>query len=74
MADEKKVPKFGYIVAMAQLPNCQLCDKGRTAHYDGKTFQGPWAYMCRMCWTQYGPGKTGVGFGQEMIVVESESE
>ena len=52
----------GHEVEVVELPMCSFCDQ--TATYDGKTVHGPWAFMCRDHWMQYGPHRTGVGFGQ----------
>ena len=41
MATEKPLKKLDR--------NCQLCElrgKTTTAHWDAKTLQGPWAYLC----------------------------
>lgn len=58
-------------VTVASLPDCDLCTaKGVTtpAVYDGKTVQGPWAYMCESHWKRFGVGQLGTGFGQRLIL------
>ncbi len=49
-----------------------LCDFGcgETARYDAATRMGPWAYMCQSCFDVNGPGKLGIGIGQELKVVK----
>lgn len=47
--------------------NCDTCGEKLVAvFYDAKTKMGPWANMCRSCFT-LGPGlgKLGTGLGQE---------
>ena len=61
---------MGTAATVTKLPMCNVCDqagKRVEAHYDGKTFFGPWAYMCRECFPIYGVG-LGTGKGQELIV------
>ena len=48
------------------LPPCDICQKTK-AIYDGKTVQGPWAYMCELCWQQYGCGRAGTGYAQLLV-------
>lgn len=46
---------------------CEVCDGPiHEVFYDAKTVQGPWACMCKTCFT-LGPGigKLGSGLGQE---------
>ena len=57
MADEAKVVK---------LPYCDLC--GAEAHYDAKTTQGPWGYLCDEHFAEFGVG-LGTGRGQRLVVV-----
>lgn len=48
------------------LPDCDFgC--GRKAHYDGKTKQGPWGYMCDTHFKMHGVG-LGVGWGYRLEV------
>lgn len=53
---------------MSPVPGfCDTCDAPiHKLFYDAKTDRGPWACMCRTCFT-LGPGinKLGTGFGQE---------
>lgn len=58
-------------VSVSKLPDCDFC--GETAHYDGKTKQGPWGNMCESCFRKYGVG-LGLGKGQELVVKESREE
>lgn len=55
-------------VQMDSLPWCQF-DHGHPtpARYDGKTRQGPWAYMCALHFTLNGLG-LGTGFGQVLFL------
>ena len=46
---------------------CETCDGPiKKVFYDAKTKEGPWACMCKTCFT-LGPGlnKLGTGLGQE---------
>lgn len=52
---------------VCRIPDCDIC-KRRPAKYDGKTVQGPWAYMCAPCWVSWGPGRLGTGYGQELVL------
>ena len=45
---------------------CDFC--GEKAKYDGKTFRGPWAYMCGSCYQANG---VGLGIGKGQILKES---
>lgn len=49
----------------------RACDFGCSlaAIVDGKTKEGPWAYMCAGCWSSRGVGRLGVGRGQLLVVV-----
>lgn len=52
-------------------PFCELCEQlnlFEVAQYDGRTLDGSWAFMCEMHWEAYGPGETGLGRGQRLIV------
>lgn len=54
------------------LPDCDICAAGgvqSTAHYDGKTTEGPWANMCSPHFTVHGTG-LGTGKGQRLVVGE----
>jgi hypothetical protein len=59
-------------VQVAEIPNCDLCPKGKElpAEYDGRTAMGPWAFMCGGCWSRYGVGQLGTGYGQRLILRE----
>lgn len=47
------------------LPRCDLgC--GREAHYDARTRQGPWGYLCDECFEEFGVG-LGTGNGQRLV-------
>jgi hypothetical protein len=54
-------------VHLTKLPQCNFCPG--TAHYDGATIMGPWAYMCDAHFADYGVG-LGTGRGQELVVGE----
>lgn len=61
-------------VQVAKLPQCDFCKQDplipyQAAHYDGRTRIGPWAYMCKEHFKQYGIG-LGLGKGQELILKE----
>lgn len=49
------------------IPSCDFCTT--PAHVDGKTVMGPWAYMCKFHYRQYGVG-LGTGRGQVLILKE----
>lgn len=59
-------------VIVAELPFCDLCQAfGRApakAVVDGKTKQGPWAFMCAEHWASYGVGRLGTGYGQKLLL------
>lgn len=63
------------IVVVDKLPHCDICEakghEGVSAHYDGKTFLGPWANMCAKHFKSYGVG-LGLGRGQELVLEEEE--
>lgn len=43
---------------------CDICEGAISKYFiDGRTFMGPWAFMCRNCHTSNGCG-LGVGNGQ----------
>jgi hypothetical protein len=62
-------------VVVPELPPCDFCqmDDGKTvpALYDGKTTEGPWAYMCGAHCSKYGMG-LGTGVGQRLILKETK--
>lgn len=54
-------------VLVDKLPPCDFgCG---TAVYDGKTFTGPWAYMCEKKFNENGIG-LGTGKGQKLVLRE----
>lgn len=55
----------GTEVYVEKLPMCDF-SCGRQALYDGRTKQGPWAYMCEEHFKQHGVG-LGTGRGQRLI-------
>jgi hypothetical protein len=65
-------------VEVAVIPPCDICplevpgSVPAPAVYDGKTIHGPWANMCEKHWQRYGVGQLGTGFGQRLILRESE--
>lgn len=56
---------------MAELPECDYC--GDDAIVDGKTFTGPWAYMCGRHFDEHGVG-LGLGRGQRLILCTRDEE
>lgn len=65
---------MGTEVEVSKFPPCDIhiAYKNRRdveARYDGKTKQGPWAYMCEECFLKHGTG-LGTGKGQRLIVKE----
>lgn len=52
-------------ITLDKLPQCNFCPN--TAHYDGATLMGPWAYMCDDHYACYGIG-LGTGRGQELVL------
>jgi len=68
---------MGTEVKMAVIPDCDFCKEyginpPEKAGYDGKTKMGPWAYMCRLHWRQFGIG-LGTGKGQRLVKQERAS-
>lgn len=61
--------KETYVVSY---PDCDLhklyWGQKREAHFDAKTRQGPWAYMCDECYGLEGVG-LGLGRGQRLILL-----
>lgn len=49
------------VIRVDALPKCDFCTQ--KARYEGKTTQGPWAYMCGAHYSIYGMG-LGLGVGQ----------
>ena len=59
-------------VEVSELPQCDFCKQNplvlyQEAHYDGKTWMGPWANMCREHFKKFGVG-LGLGKGQELML------
>jgi hypothetical protein len=52
-------------VTVEWLPKCDFC--GNTADYDGKTWIGGWANMCKPHFSAFGVG-LGLGKGQKLIL------
>lgn len=46
--------------------DCDFC--GSAAVYDARTKMGPWAYQCESCFLIHGPGQLGTGFGQRLVL------
>lgn len=60
----------GHEAKVATLPPCDFCkdtDTVTAAAYDGRTPYG-WAFMCEAHFTQHGPGRTGLGIAQRLVV------
>jgi hypothetical protein len=65
-------PRPGHVVAMPELPQCNLCHAA-PATWDARTKYGSsWAYLCDPCNALHAaePGVTGVGVGQRLVVRE----
>lgn len=58
------MPEPHTVAKVAQIPRCDLCQE--QAAYDGKTQDGPWAYMCEQHFSQIGIG-LGLGRGQRLV-------
>lgn len=62
-------------VTVTDYPNCDLCKAFREpltpAHYDAKTTQGFWAYMCTPHFQSHGVG-LGTGRGQRLVKAEAK--
>ncbi|MGA7050818.1 MAG: hypothetical protein WBZ37_06005 [Mycobacterium sp.] len=57
-------------VAMSEIPNCDVCageGKSEKAYADAKLSIGPWGYVCREHFAQYGCS-LGLGRGQELVI------
>ena len=62
-------PRPGHVVAMLELPRCDICQR-KEATWDARTGHGSsWAYMCQSCADEHAaaPGVTGVGIGQRLV-------
>ncbi len=56
-----------------EIPNCNYCQKDGNATpavYDCRTVYGHWAYLCEEHFTEYGPGRLGLGLGQKLVLME----
>jgi len=60
-------------VEVIELPKCDIPGCDQTAHYDGKTKQGPWANMCEEHFQKLGVG-LGLGKGQKLILIGGKDE
>lgn len=61
------VPKQGHVVVVHHALTCNWCEN--RAHYDFKTYIGPWAYACSEHWEKYRLyPETGLGMGQRLIL------
>lgn len=61
-------------VVVTERPSCDIHKyvhqvDGVPAFYDGRTVDGRWAFMCKVCFVQYGTG-LGTGSGQRLIVAD----
>jgi len=65
---EAEAVKKHEAVRVQTLPLCDMC-KGFTtkAHYDCKTTDGPWGYLCEKHFRSNGMG-LGLGLGQRLIL------
>lgn len=57
-------------VGVDKISDCDICNSHgaarKPAQYDGKTKEGPWAFMCEAHFRTYGMG-LGLGKGQKLI-------
>jgi len=60
-------------VEVLELPKCDIPGCDQTAHYDGKTKQGPWANMCEEHFQKLGVG-LGLGKGQKLILIGGKED
>jgi len=53
---------------------CDICHKDiKEELYDAGTNLGPWATMCKKCWTKYRKSpKLGIGYGQKYVEKEGK--
>lgn len=66
---EQKV-RSGHEALVSHIPPCDLNPKHGPASYDSRLpkLGGGWGYVCGMCFHTYGPGATGVGSAQKLIL------
>ena len=58
----------GTVARVPHLPTCDMC-KEHPAAYDARMRRSrAWAFLCEGCWTRYGIGRLGTGYGQRLIV------
>jgi hypothetical protein len=60
-------------VYVDEIPNCDLCSQGlllEPATHDAKLpgLGGSWGYVCERHFKAFGPGKTGLGLAQRLIL------
>jgi hypothetical protein len=60
-------------VAVANIPNCDIEAAHGPAYADAKLNFGPWAYVCKACFTRY-ECKLGLGAGQELVTESTTTE
>lgn len=58
-----KMEEKHIIVYVDTIPPCDVC--GETAYADAKSANGPWGYVCKAHFDQFGC-KLGLGLGQEL--------
>jgi len=68
-------PRYGPAIPGSQVvvlsrPQCDVCRDGTEAHYDAKTFQGPWAFLCEAHFKTWTLGRLGMGVGQRLLTPE----
>jgi len=64
------MPNDHTVAKVRELPKCDFCKMDgvdKPAEYDGKTYPGPWAYMCKEHFLEHGIG-LGLGRGQKLEV------
>lgn len=60
----------GHESRVSTIPPCDFCKRDETvtpATHDGRTPYG-WAFMCDPHWEEHGPGSTGLGIGQRLVL------
>ena len=68
---ERKMQKQ-YETIVDKLPQCDFCKPNllvpwQAAYFDGRTRMGPWAFLCREHFRQFGVG-LGTGKGQKLVL------